>query len=156
MATRPVQINVVTALDKIGKTNGTALSEAASPSSLSNAESEAWQTERNAIFEYMIAAQMSSYSEKRSDKAKDHVKMLFAETMSDVVPGSSNVITRGGMSLHVEKRKGRDILDSALLMSALAKHGLDLTQCESIIAASTKKSAPATYLKASIVSDTGE
>lgn len=151
MATKPIQVNIATALTKIGSTNGTAIPEIAAPKGMSNADAIIFHDERAAIFEILVAGQVKSLAEKRDEKAKNHVKNLFASTITETLVSTTNTITRGDMALNVEKRKGRDMLDQALLMSALAKRGMDLDECQAIIKDSTKQTIPAVYLRASII-----
>ncbi len=152
MATKPIQVNITTALGKIGATNGTAAPEIAAPKGMTNADSTIWHDERAAIFEVLVAGQMKSYCEKRDENAKGAIKNLFAQTVTETLPSTKNTVTRGDMALSIEKRKGRDMLDKALLMSALAKRGYDLTVCNDIIAESTKQTSAAVYISASIIS----
>ena len=151
MATRPIQQNVVLALDRIGKTNGTAAPEITAPRGMTNKDAADLITERDCIFEYMIADQIASYAEKRKKKAKDAIELIFSDPISNTVPSTSSAVNRGDMSLNIERRKGRDMLDGALLMSALAKRGFDLYTCEAIIRDATKTSKPALYLRSSII-----
>lgn len=151
MATKPIQVNVANALERIGNTNGTAAPDISAPKGSTNAEAEAFHKERNAIFEYMIAAQIKSYAEKREKAAKDKINVHFADTISSTIPTTNNTVTRGDMALQIEKRKGREMLDGALLMSALAKRGYDLSVCEAIIREATKTTNPALYLRPSII-----
>lgn len=151
MATRTIQANVAIALDKIGKTNGTAAPEITAPEGSTNKEAEAFHNDRQAAFEYMIAAQIKSYAEKREDVAKEKLRVLFKDSISSTIPGANSTVIRGDMSLQMEKRKGREMLDGALLMSALAKRGYDLNVCEAIIKEATKTTNPALYLRPSII-----
>lgn len=152
MATKPIQVNIATALAKIGNTNGTAAPDIAAPKGMTNADSTIWHDERAAIFEVLVAGQMKSYCEKRDEAAKNAIKNLFASVVSETLVSTTSSVIRGDMALSVEKRKGRDMLDTSLLMSALAKRGLDLDVCQSIIKESTKQTSPAVYIRASIVS----
>lgn len=151
MATKPIQANVATALSKIGKTNGTAPPEITAPKGMTNADATIWHDERAAIFELMIAGQMKSYCEKRDESAKNSIKNLFASQVMETLPSVNSTIQRGDMVLSIEKRKGRDMLDGALLMSALAKRGMDLDVCQQIIKEATKTTANAVYLRGSII-----
>jgi prephenate dehydratase len=149
---KAIQIKVVEALDKIGKSNGTALPLADPPSDLkTNEEINAFHDERAASFELLIAQQISSYAEKRVDKAKDNVRKQFSEIIDAIKPGSSNTIVRGNTALNVEVRNPPARLDKALLTTAMAKRGINMTDIEAILSEGSASSKAPTYFKPSIV-----
>lgn len=149
---KAIQIKVVEALDKIGKTNGTALPLVDAPANLTtNEEIAAFHDERAASFELLISQQIASYAEKRVDKAKDKIKDAFLPIIGAISPGSSNTIVRGNTALTVEVRKPPARLDKALLTTAMAKRGISMNDIEKILEEGSASSKPPTYFKPSLV-----
>lgn len=145
-----IQLSVVTALDKIGKTNGTKLPECEIPSTATtNEQINLFQAEREAIHELAVAAQIQSYAETRNRKAKEAVNKMFPEIAS-LKPGSTTAINRGNCTVMIERRLPSARLDSAMLVSALAKRGWTTEDIEKLISESSKETAPATYYKSSV------
>lgn len=149
---KAIQIKVVEALDKIGKTNGTVLPVVDHPASLkTNEEIATFHDERNASFELLIAQQISSYADKRVDKAKDRIKEVFKTVIDAIKPGSSNTVVRGNTALHIEVRNPPARLDRALLVSAMAKRSIKMEDIETILSEGSGSTKPPTYYKPSIV-----
>jgi hypothetical protein len=149
---KAIQIKVVEALNKIGKTNGTALPEVSHPPALTTNEDIAkFHDERAATFELMIAQQIASYADKRVDNAKKSIRMQYEEIIDAIKPGSSNTIVRGNTALNVEVRNAPARLDRALLTTALAKRGISITDIDDILSEGSGSTKPPTYFKPSIV-----
>ena len=149
---KAIQIKVVEALDKIGKTNGTVLPLADVPPSLTtNEEIAAFHDERAATFELLISQQIASYADKRVEKAKNKVKEAFVTIIDAIKPGSSNTIVRGNTALNVEVRNPPARLDKALLVSAMAKRGIKMEDIEAILTEGSGSTKPPTYYKPSLV-----
>lgn len=146
---KAIQIKVVEALDKIGKSNGTALPNVAPPDDIN--DKDAWDADRKATFELLIAQQIASYAEKRVKNAKAGVVDCFGDTISKIKPGSSNTIVRGNTALNVEVRNPPERLDRALLVSAMAKRSIKLEDIEEILKEGSGSTKPPTYYKPSIV-----
>src|SRR5712664_1783567 len=141
---KTVQLNIVNALERIGRTNGTSLPEVQPPEDIN--DKDAWQKDREASFELLVSQQIASYAEKRVEKAKSGVRQTFNEEIAKISPGTSNTIVRGNMALNIEVRKPPSRLDKALLSSALLKRGMSTEEVDKIIeegSASTK--APTYY-----------
>lgn len=150
----PIQLKIKQALDKIGSTNGTALNIATAPPDLTNEESEKWHNERQMMFDLLVAQQIEAYGKKDVESAKNKMTAAFSK-ITDTKPGASYGVVRGNVSCNVEVRNGREMLDKAMLVSALAKRGIDLPEVEKIVAESTKITAPAKHFKPSIIQDQG-
>ena len=149
---KAIQIKVVEALDKIGKTNGTALPSADPPPALTtNEEISAFHDERAATFELLISQQIASYADKRVDKAKDKVREIYKPIVDAIKPGSSNTIVRGNTALNVEVRNPPARLDRALLTSAMAKRGISVSDIDAILNEGSGSTKPPTYYKPSLV-----
>ncbi len=149
---KAIQIKVVEALDKIGKTNGTSLPVVDVPPFLTtNEEINSFHEERAATFELLISQQIASYADKRVDKAKDKVKEIFKPIVDAIKPGSSNTIVRGNTALNVEVRNPPARLDRALLVSAMAKRSIKMEDIEAILSEGSGSTKPPTYYKPSIV-----
>lgn len=150
----PIQVAIAKALSKIGTTNGTALNEMTCPPGMSNEEAEAWHDERQMLFNLMVVQQMEAYANKNVEAFKKHIAQRFPK-IAETRAGTSYGITRGNVSGTIEVRQGREMLDRALLVSALAKQGLDLPVVERILSEATKTTAPAKHFKVSIITDQG-
>lgn len=149
---KAIQIKVVEALDKIGKSNGTALPVVDAPADLKTNEAiSAFHDERAASFELLIAQQISSYADKRVEKAKDKIKEVFKPVIDAIKPGSSNTIVRGNTALNVEVRNPPARLDRALLVAAMAKRSIKMEDIEAILIEGSGSTKPPTYFKPSIV-----
>lgn len=154
MSNALIQLKVVEALDKIGKTNGTKLPDIDPPAELAgqNSAIELWNNERKATFDLMIAQQINSYAERRVKKAKSKVDEHYAAEISNTKPGTSNTFIRGDVALNVEVRRASERLDTALLISAMIKHGVSVQDAEKIINEGTVKNKAPTYYRTSLVS----
>lgn len=149
---KAIQIKVVEALNKIGKTNGTALPEVAPPPALTtNEQINQFHSERAATFELMIAQQIASYADKRVETAKKGVRLQYDHIIEAIQPGSSNTIIRGNTALNVEVRNPPARLDRALLATAMAKRGISMTDIDLILNEGSASTKPPTYFKPSIV-----
>lgn len=150
----PIQLKIKQALDKIGASNGTALNEATAPPGMSNEDATKWHDERKAVFNLLVAQQIESYAEKKVKAAKEKLLIMFPKIL-ETKAGSSYGITRGDVSCNIEIRNGREMLDQASLVSAMAKEGYDLTLIEKLLAEGKKSTAPAKHYKLSIIQDQG-
>lgn len=150
----PPQLAIKKALDNIGVKNGTALNEMSAPVGYSNEMAEKWHNERQAMYELLVAQQIAAAGEKRVKDAKEEMNKLFP-LLETIKVGASTGIVRGNVSMNVERRNAASRLDVALLTSALAKRGLDLSDVEAIISEASKASKPPTYYKPTIIIDQG-
>jgi hypothetical protein len=150
----PIQLKIKTALDKIGSSNGTALNEVTAPLGMTNEEATQWHNERNTVFALLVAQQIEAYGKKETEKHKEALTKYFPK-IAETKAGASYGIVRGNVSCNVEVRAGREMLDMALLTSAMAKEGFDLPVIERILTAGKKTTAPAKHFKPSIIQDQG-
>lgn len=150
----PIQLKIKQALDKIGSTNGTALNPVNAPPGITNEEADRWHDERQLMFKLLVAQQIEAYGSKEVETAKGKLYSTFPK-IKDTKAGTSYGVVRGNVSCNIEVRNGREMLDKAMLVSALAKRGIDLPEVEKIVAESTKITAPAKHFKPSIIQDQG-
>lgn len=125
-----IKIKVATAVDKIGKTNGTA-----PPPSIDN--------RANIAHEYFIASTIASICEKRKEAAKKAAQEagILGE---DYVAGETRMVyDNETMTIAAKTNNPAERLDAKTLRVELIKE-LGEAKADKIIAASTKSNKPAT------------
>lgn len=136
------------AIAKLG-TNGTKIPDGAPPADVkTNEEIVRWHDKQHAVAEFLIASTVKKAAEAREKKARDMVDSLILANETFNV-GDNKQFVFDNVSLGVKINNPQRRLDRSLLMTALAKEGMNAQAIERIMAAAESDSKPPRVLSAS-------
>lgn len=108
MAALTIIHKITNALQKIGTSNGTKVTEPDyDGKEKSNSARELWFAEWKVMCEYMIADLIEKVGTKRKENAKDALLKAFAPELKKVGIGSYETVVRGNVAIGFNRRNGQ-------------------------------------------------
>lgn len=136
------------AIAKLG-TNGTKIPEGQPPADLkTNEEIAQWHDKHKAVAEFLVASVAKRAAEAREKKAREMVDALVLADKQFAI-GDNQTFVYDNVSLSVRVNNPQRRLDRSLLLTALAKEGMDAKAIDRIMSSAESDSKPPRMLTGS-------